>query len=305
MCAFSDIAVIDPGKNKKDFIKNLPEWKKLGIDLITIGLQGPSPFKQYYKKARERDRSIDISFKSSALNSDGSLNKNYFENIEEIIESAGKSGLYVLLNVLSASCEDIFEDEFAVINGIFNVTELLLEKKFPDIFVNITDISNTFYKSSVLNGDKFIKLLQSVKEKVNKGFYLGAGIKTFSGVSEKNILEYIKLSDFIPVYENQTQPGRNTKNILEKIYYFKEKMRETGVNIPIIVIKGDDLSEKYNSYGKNNMAESLENGASWCYYDIDGFVIPENHSINWSKDSSIEKKRFFEVVEKYKFKQEM
>ena len=63
--------------------------------------------------------------------------------------------------------------------------------------------------------------------------------------------------------------------------------------------KGDDLSEKYNSYGKNNLAEAIENGVSWCYYDIDGFVIPENGSINWDKYSSREKKRFFEMAEKY------
>ena len=286
MCAFFDRNIFDADKNKGEFIKNLKEWRKSGVNLITVGLQSPNPFAEYYKKAREQDKSKNIAFNSSAIKADGSLNLDFLENAGEIITEANKLGIAVLANILSPACENIFEDEFAVINGIFNATDWLVNKNFADILVNITDVSHTFYKSSILNGGRIIKVLKSVRERINNKIILGAGIKSFAGVSPKSISEYIELSDFIPVYAN------STKTMLEKIYFFQAKNKE----IPIIVVKGDDLSEKYNSYGKNNLAEALENNASWCYYDQEGFVILKNKSIDWSKNSSPEKKRFFETL---------
>jgi len=291
ICAFYDKNLnFDIYKNKIDFINNLKIWRKSGINLITVGLQSPNPFDEYYKKAREQDKTKNISFNSSALNSNGSLNYNYLENACEIINAANNLGFIVLLNILSSSCEDIFEDEFALINGVLNITDWLLMQNFSNVLVNITDVSHTFYKSSVLSGEKTINILKTVREKAKNKIILGMGIKSFTNFSEKNIDEYINLSDFIPFYQKQ---NHNTGKMLENIYFFKSKMQKLNIKIPLIMAKGDDLDEKYNSYGKNNLIEALENGVSWCYYDKDGFVILP---VDWDKDSSAEKRRFFEVV---------
>ena len=297
MCAFFDKNITDVGQNKKDFIKNLNIWRKSGVNLITVGLQSPNPFNEYYKKAREQDKSKDISFKSSGIKSDGSLDFAYLENAGEIIRTANNLDYTVLVNILSPSCEDIFDDEYAIINGIFNITDWIINQNFTDILVNITDISHTFYKSSVLNSEKIINILKSVKEKANDKLILGTGIKSFASFSEKNIEEYIMSSDFIPIYANYTKSNHNTKKMLENIYFFRNIMQKKSREVPIIMAKGDDLSEKYNSYGKNNLIEALENNISWCYYDKDGFVILP---VNWDKDSSSEKKRFFDTVENIK-----
>ena len=291
MCVFFDNH-FDIAKNKRGFIENLTDWKKSGVNLITVGLQSPNPFEEYYKKAREQDKSKDISFNSSALNPDGSLNFDYLENAEEIIKAADNLGFAVLVNILSSACEDIFDDEFAILNGVFNAVDWLLDKNFSNVLVNLTDISHTFYKSSVLNGGRIINILKSVREKVKDNIICGAGIKSFTNISEKNIGEYIKMSDFIPFY---SKPKHNTIKMLDNIYFFKSKLREINIDreVPIIMAKGDDLSEKYNSYGKNNLIEALENGVSWCYYDRDGFII---FPVDWDKNSSLEKRRFFENV---------
>jgi len=295
MCVFFDKNIIGIDRNKNEFIKNLDLWRKSGVNLITAGLQSPNPFKEYYKKAREQDKSKDISFKSSAFKSDGSIDFAYLENVEEIIKSAARSGFAVLVNILSSSCENIFEDEFAVINGIFNAVDWFLEKSFSNVLINITDVSHTFYKSSVLNKGRIINILKSVREKAKNNIILGAGIKSLSDINEKNIAEYINSSDFIPIYANYAKSSHNTKKMLENIYFFKEAMKKTGREIPIIMAKGDDLSERYNSYGKNNLIEALENNISWCYYDKDGFVILP---VAWVQNSSPEKQRFFEIAAK-------
>jgi len=291
MCSFFDKNICDVVKNKTEFINNLKKWRNLNINLVTLGLQNPNPFEEYYKKAREQDKSKNISFESSAVNSDGSLNFDFLKNAEEIINAADSLNFIVLVNILSPSCEDIFEDEFSIINGILNITEWILEKKFSNVIVNLTDVSHTFYKSSVLTGTGIIKILKSVKEKTKDNIIFGAGIKSFTNISEKYINEYIKLSDFIPIYTNSAisaKPAGNTKKMLENIFFF----RQTTHNTPIIMVKGDDLSERYNAYGKNNLFEALENNISWCYYNKEEFVILP---IDWDKDSSPKKKNFFEV----------
>jgi hypothetical protein len=302
MCCFFDKNIADTEKIKYEFIKNLPEWRKSGVNLITAGLQSPNPFAEYYKKAREQDKTKDISFDSSGIKPDGSLDLDYLENAGEIIKEANKYGFCVLVNLLSPACENIFEDEYAIVNGIFNAVDWLLEKNFSNILVNITDISHTFYKSSVLNPGGIIRILKSIKslrslkekkERTGNNIIFGAGIKSFAGVGEKNISEYIKFSDFIPVYAD------NTKKMLEKIYFFQARTQAKNKKIPMVVVKGDDLSDKHNSYGKNNLAEASENNASWCYYDRDGFVIlqTKSKSIDWDKNSSPAKKRFFKAAE--------
>jgi len=293
MCAFFDNDITDVEKNKREFIANIPKWRDSGVNLVTVGLQSPCPFGEYYKKAREQNKSIDISSNSSAICPDGSLDYGFLDNAGEIIAAANKFGFFVLVNILSAAREDIFEDEYAVINGIFNAVDWLSEQNFTDILVNITDISHTFYKSSILSGDNIIKILQSVKKRAENKLFIGAGVKNIS-----NFNEYIKSSDFIPVYAINAKSVYTTKNMLEKIYFLKEKMRETGKNIPIIMAKGDDLNDKYSSYGKNNLTEALENGISWCYYDQNGFVLLKDDIINWDKNSSPEKIKFFETVKK-------
>jgi hypothetical protein len=298
MCAFFDADVADIEKNREDFMENLSGWQAAGVNMVTLGLQSPSPFGEYYKKAREQNKSKNIAFESSALKSDGSLDFVCLKSAGRIIEAANRAGLLVLVNIFSASCEDIFEDEFAVIDGAFNAADWLIEKKFPNVMVNITDISHTFYKSSVLGGGA-VKLLKSLKERSGGRLILGAGIKSFKNIAANFLADYIEHSDFVPIYSNteNAKSQFNTKKMLGDISHLQKAMKERGADVPIIVAKGDDLSEKYNSYGKNNLAEALENGVSWCYYDREGFVVMP---IDWNKNSSAEKRRFFETAENIK-----
>ena len=278
MCPFFDKNICSVEKNKREFIDNLNAWRNSGINLITLGLQSPNPFDEYYKKAREQNKTKDISFRSSAIKPDGSLDYDFLANSEDIINAADKLDFAVLVNILSPSCENIFEDEFAIINGVFNITDWLLEKNFSNIFVNITDVSHTFYKSSVLENGRIIKILKSVREKAKDNIILGAGIKSFNNIIEKNICEYINYSDFIPIYSNSAvsaKSNQNTKKMIENIYFFRRITREQGRedDVPIIMAKGDNLDEKHNSYGKNNLLEAQENNISWCYYDRENFII--------------------------------
>ena len=295
VCAFFDKTLCDVEKNREGFVKNLASWRSSGVNLVTLGLQGPSPFGEYYKKAREQNKSDSITYKSSAFGPDGGLDFAYLENAEGIIRAAGDAGLLVLVDIFSSSGEWVFEDEYAVINGAFNIAGWLLSKGFSNVMANIADVSHTFFKSSVLRGGGPVKILKSLKEYAGDRLILGAGLKSTKNIPENLLCDYIKYSDFVPVYSNidGAQSNFNTKKMLEDIYLLKKTMGEHGKNTPIIVAKGDDLNEKYSSYGKNNLSEALENGASWCYYDREGFVLLP---VDWGAGSSPKKRRFFENI---------
>lgn len=248
------------------FLDNLKYLENSGINIISAAFQGPSPEREYYKKSREQ-RNLNIMRSSSAINADGSLDYNLLAKLELIIKTADSFGLAVLVNILDSSCEHIFTDEFAVITGIFNAADWLISKRFDNILVNLTNISHTFYKSSVLNGEKFIDIFKSVKDNAGNRLMLGAGMKSFAKVSGSNLDAYIKSSDFIPIY-SVNYKTHSTKKMIENIYFFRAR-----TNAPVIMAKGDDLNGRHNSYGRNSMTEALGNNTSWFYYNLDKLVI--------------------------------
>ena len=255
--------------NTQDFLDNLKYLQHSDINIISAGFQSPNPNREYYKKSRNQDRERISLCSDSAITSNGEidLDSPFLANLELITTAAESLGLAVLVNILDASCEHIFVDAFAVVTGIFNAIDWLISKQFNNIIVNLTNISQTFYKSSILNGEKFINMLESVKKSTGDKLIIGAGMKNFAGVSESALDLYIKSSDFIPLY-SLNYKTHNTKKMLENIYYFKSR-----TDIPLIMAKGDDLSDKYNSYGKNNMLEARENGVSWFYYNLEKLGI--------------------------------
>ena len=263
LCSFRE-------NNIHDFISNL---KYLRVNIISAAMQSPNPFREYYKKSREQDKLKNITCTSSAIMPNGSLDYNFLENLEFIIKAADSLGLAVLVNILDPSCEHIFDDEFSIITGIFNALGWLISKKFNNILVNIANISHTFYKSPVLNGEKFINIFKSAKQATRDKLILGTGIKNLVGLNANSLDKYIKSSDFIPIY-SVNYKNHSTKKMLETIYFFKSR-----TNIPIIMAKGDDLSEQHSSYGKNNMLEALENNISWFYYNLDKLGLTP---VDWS-----------------------
>ena len=261
----TDLSNFRDNKNINNFTDNLKYLRN--ADIISAAFQSPSPFREYYKKAREQDKSELKNNSGSAINPDGSLDYDLLADLELIIKTADSFGYAVLVSILDSSCEHIFNDEFSIITGIFNAADWLASKNFGNILVNLANISHTFYKSSVLNGEKFINIFKSVKEHAGGRLILGAGIKNFAGVSAAGLHNYIKSSDFIPIY-SVNYKKHSTKKMLENIYFFKSR-----TNAPVIMAKGDDLSAEYNSYGKNNMLEAFENNISWCYYNLEKLGI--------------------------------
>ena len=251
-----------------DFIHQLGH---LRANLISASLQSPNPHPEYYKKARQQDKSKAAAHADSAIKPDGSLDYSLLENLELVIKSAGALGLAVLVNILDSSCEHIFADDFSIITGIFNALDWLEAKNFGNILVNLTNISHTFYKSRLLNGSKFISLFSSAKSA--SGLMLGAGMKNFAGVGAAGLDAYIKSSDFIPLYSTNYKK-HGTGKMLENIYFFKSRAAA-----PVIMAKGDDLSAEHSSYGKSNMLEALEHGASWCYYSLEKLGLAP---VDWS-----------------------
>jgi hypothetical protein len=278
LCVFKDEKICGFVHNTRSFTDNLTHLRNTCVNIISAAFQSPNPFAEYYQAARRQDKSKDISHSSSAIKSDGSLDYEFLAALEQVIKTADSSGLAVIVSILDSSCENIFADEFSVITGIFNAADWLISKNFGNVIVNVSNISHTFYKRSVLNGEKFINLFKAVKKYTQGKLILGAGMKNFTGVSEEKLNDYITASDFIPIY-SANYKIHSTKKMIENICFFKSR-----TNIPVIMAKGDDLNGRYGSYGKNSLAEAFENGISWCYFNLGKLGIMP---VNWDFLSQI------------------
>ena len=264
-----------------EFRGNLKYMRDAGINIFSASFQSPNPSGEYYKKSREQDKNL-LSFSSfshssahsgSAINCGGDLDYDFLAGLELTVKTADSLGLAVLINILDSSREYIFTDEFAVITGIFNAADWLISKKFTNVIVNLTNISHTFYKSSVLNGEKFINIFKDIKNSAGDNLILGAGLKSFAKIGADSLGMYIGCSDFIPIY-SVNYKTHSTKKMLDNIYFFKSR-----TDAPVIMAKGDDLSDRYNSYGKNSMTEAFENNISWFYYNLDKLGL---EPVDWS-----------------------
>jgi len=76
--AYPDTGKWDAGRNTREFIAAMPEWRRRGLLAFTINLQGGSP--QGYSK--------DQPWHNSAFEADGSLRPDYMNRLQRILDKA-------------------------------------------------------------------------------------------------------------------------------------------------------------------------------------------------------------------------
>lgn len=308
----------DSGDNFASLFANLKNYKRNGIDMICFGLQGMNPNRSHYRKSpgsAEGSESVSdsLSIFSSAFFPDGSLNKYHIETVGKVIEAADNAGLIVFLTLFTQYGERHFHDEFAIINAAMNIFEWLDDKKYRNLMINFTDQTRYQFKSKILSGSYIFDLIADLKQiypdiivsTVLRGETSLRGEVSLQGERDEykkkqNISLMIENFDFLPIFPPS---GANTAAVLEEIYACKTSPQYVRNKLPVIIVRGDNLNEKYNLYGENNMIQALKNGASWCYYDVgdnnnkDGFIcLP----VNFDLKSSKEKRNFSENVKKIK-----
>ncbi len=282
MWKYADTGKWDADRNTNEFIKAMPEWKKHGLLAITLNLQGGSP--QGYSKGQP--------WINSAIRPDGSLDDAFMKRLERILDKADQLGMVVMLGYFYFGQDERLKDGAAVVNGVKNVTNWLLDKNYRNILVEVNNESNVRYDHAILQPERVDELISLVKSMNRDGRRLLVSTSFGGGfIPVDNVL---KVNDFVLVHGNGVKdPAR----IEEMVRIIKAKPDYKGQPI---VFNEDDHFDFDKAY--NNFIAATKAGASWGYFDYrmkdeefaEGYQsMPADWGIN-----SERKKGFFGLLKK-------
>ncbi len=270
--AYSDTGKWDAARNNKEFIKAMPLWKEHGVLCFTMNLQGGNP-KGYAKKQP---------WVNSAFLKDGSLDEEYMNRMEKILDRADELGMVVILGYFYFGQDDLFLGEEEIKKATKKATKWILNKGYSNVIielVNECDLTE-HYTHQILTDSRIHELINLVK-KIDNEDKLLVSTSFRGGAIPTN--DVIKFADFILIHgngiEEPTKIGEMVQTIKEKKDYWGQ---------PILFNEDDHFD-----FDKpiNNMLVAIKNGVSWGYLDLDYQSPPINWGINTDR-----KKAFFALA---------
>ncbi len=278
--AYPDTGRWDAGRNTREFVTAMPEWRKHGLLAITLNLQGGSPFG--YSKEQP--------WHNSAIEADGSLRADYLARAERIITRADELGMVVILGVFYFGQDQRVRDERAVIAAVEGTARWILGKGWQHVFLEINNEANVHYDHAILQPQRVHELIDAAKSiEVNGRRLL---VSTSFGGGKVPVPQVIEHADFLLVHGNGIKTPEAMRKFLAQV-----KAARGSRQIPIVVNEDDHFAFDQLD---NNFTASVGEHVSWGFFDyrMKGEGFDEGYQsvpVNWGV-SSKRKQGFFELL---------
>ena len=278
--AYPDTGEWDPDRNTREFLDAMPSWREHGLLAFTINLQGGSP--QGYSKGRQP-------WHNSALTPSGDLRPEYMNRLQLILDRADELGMVAILGVYYFGQDERMEDEAAVVRGLDNAVDWVLDHGYQNVLLEINNECNVSYDHAILRPDRVPELIERAKSRERDGRRLLVGTSYGGGtVPDKAV---VRASDFLLLHGNGVgDPDR-----------IAEMVRQTralpGYRPMPILFNEDDHFDFDKPH--NNFEAALSVHASWGFFDPgesnyhDGYQSPP---VDWTIGTD-RKRAFFGMVE--------
>jgi hypothetical protein len=270
----------DPGRNTREFIAAMPEWRRHGLLAFTLNLQGGSP----------RGYSREQPWHNSAIEADGRLRADYLGRLERILDAADRLGMVVILGYFYFGQDERLKDEAAVIRATDSVTGWLLDRGYRNVLVEVNNECNVGYDHEVLRPGRVHELIERVKRTVRDGERLLVGTSYGGGtIPLENV---VRASDFLLVHGNGVGDPR-------RIVQMIQQTRNVAGYTPKPILFNEDDHYDFDR-PLNNFTAALSAYASWGFFDYrrpgegfdDGY---QSVPVNWGI-SSERKRGFFRLL---------
>ncbi|MBK5271678.1 MAG: hypothetical protein JJE22_11765 [Bacteroidia bacterium] len=289
--AYPDTKQWDANRNTNEFIKEMPLWKTHGLLAFTLNLQGGSP--TGYGNSQPCI--------NSAFAADGSLDKNYMDRLERILNKADELGMVVILGYFYFGQDQHLTDEKAVIAATQNATDWVLDKGYRNVLIEVDNecdlngnrsFSEGPYNHPILGAKRVDELITLVKNDNRNGRRLLVSTSYKGGtVPTENVLE---VADFVLMHGNGVDKPEGMTDMIKNL------RANTAYKKNPVIINEDD----HFDFDKpiNNFIAATKEHVSWGFFDYrmkdegfeDGYQsMPANWGIN-----SKRKKGFFELLKK-------
>ena len=279
----------DPERNNREFIQNMPLWRKHGLSGFTINFQGGCPT-GYASGKQEWD--------NTAFRPDGTLKGEYQARLKKIIDRADELGMVVILGLFYFGQDERLADERAVIRAVDNAVDWLSAGNYGNVILEIANEVNVGgYEHEILAAKRTHELIAYMRDRSVGRFNTPAGrllVSTSMGGNSLPTEQITAESDFILLHGNGVKEPARIREMVDQTRAIK-----TYRGQPILFNEDDHFGfEKPD----NNMLAAVSRYAGWGYFDFrmkaEGFDEGyQSMPVNWGI-SSRRKKGFFDLLKK-------
>lgn len=278
--AYPDTGKWDADRNTREFVDAMPQWKKHGLLAFTINLQGGSP--EGYSGAQP--------WFNSAIEPDGSLNTNYMQRLERILDKADELGFAVILGCFYFGQDQRLKDEVAIIRALDNTVNWVFDHGYRNVLLEVDNECNAKpYDHPILKPDRVHELINHVRDitRASRRLYVGT---SYGGgrIPEPNV---VRVSDFLLMHGNGI---KNPARISEMV---QQARKTPGYMLPKPILFNEDDHFDFDK-PTNNFVAAIREYASWGYFDPgtnnyrDGYQCPP---VNWGINTE-RKRAFFQLL---------
>ncbi len=279
--AYPDNGKWDAGRNTREFIASMKEWREHGLLAFTINLQGGSP--QGYSKEQP--------WHNSAFDENGELIPAYLARLDAILDEADRLGMAVILGYFYFGQDERIKDEAAVIRAVDRATGWLVERGSRNVLVEVNNECNVRYDHDILQPSRVHELIRRIKRLSAEA---GAPLLVSTSYGGGTIPgeEVVAASDFVLLHGNGVSKPEGITSMVERT-----RALDTYRGQPIIFNEDDHFDFDKDT---NNFAAATAAGASWGYFDFRKPDEPfengyQSVPVDWAI-SSDRKKGFFNRV---------
>ncbi len=287
--AYPDTREWDPDRNTREFIEAMPAWREHGLLSFTVNLQGGCPYG--YCRNQPWD--------NSAFAPDGSLREGFMDRLGLILDKADELGMVPVVGFFYFGQDENLIGEEAIKKAVVNATGWILDKEYTNVIIEINNECNVrAYDHDVLKCDRVHELIEIAKgiEKNGQSLY----ISTSLGGGALPPSSIVEVSDYVLLHGNGVSDPERMEEMIEQV-----RQMEVYSNKPIIINEDDQpwlaAEQGWGEY-RNNMAEAVQNYASWGFFDFrlenENALFNEGYQsvpVNW-QISSDRKQAFFNLL---------
>lgn len=276
--AYPDTKKWDADRNTREFLEQMPLWRKAGLLSFTLCLQGGSP--EGYSK--------DQPWENSAFDERGELREDYFARLELILDRADELGMVPMLGYFYFGQDQRLKDEAAVLTAVDRATDWLVSKQYRNVLVEVAnECDNAKYDHAIIGPKRVTELLSRVRER-GKPIGLQVGVSHNGGRVPSDAV--IEASDFVLLHGNGVSDPQRIGAMIDQV----RKSRAYRAK-PILINEDDHFDFEKPVC---NFKVAVGHYASWGYFDPgksnyeDGYQCPP---VNWSS-STARKQEFFKLL---------
>lgn len=253
----------DPDANTNAVIGALDLYKRHGVLMINVSLQGGNPGYQAEVNGIARENGYKFGpgkgLHVSAFRPDGSLKPEWLGRLERLLRAADRRGMIVNVLYFYQGQDEVFESTQAIHRAAHNITGWLIEGNHRNVII---DVANEYDIGPRWDFDQYIPrhiipLMDEVRERFRKARF-SVPVSVSSGGRMRYPPSVMGQSDIVLLHGNNRNPEEKVRRARELI----------SVQRPVLMNEDDNGRESTREHLALELASCdafFHHGAGWGY----------------------------------------